>query len=91
LVGNNYRSASASVYDLDHRVGFHFEELNKLSPFILLTKDDIPSEDDFQICKSGNDLAEESIMKDLNHPNARVREMAHELLNDIHIATKSGS
>ena len=83
LVGNNYKSGAVCVYDLDRGVGYHFDQLNKLSPFLLLTKDDTPSEDDFLSCKGGNDLVDESIAKDLNHPNARVRAMTQELLNDI--------
>ena len=89
LVGNNNRSMATCVYDLNQHVGYHFDELNQMSPFLLLTKDDVPSEEDFQNCKGANDLVEKSLVKDLNHPNARVRDMAQELINDIRKASKS--
>jgi len=81
LVGTINKNMSVCVYDLNRKVGYHFDELNQLSPFLVLAKDDTPSEEDFKnVRDDAKDIDPETYRGDLKSSNARVREMAQELL-----------
>lgn len=70
-------------YDLDHHIDYKFYEMEELSPFVLLGKDDTPSEDDFKAIENSGDFGEAKLNKirgELSNPNPKVRSMAQRLL-----------
>lgn len=82
LVGHSGQRAFVG-YDLDSHIEYKFYDMYKLSPFILLGKDDEPSEDDFRGLESLNGFNEADFVifrRELKNPNPKVRSMAQRLL-----------
>jgi hypothetical protein len=90
LVGIPSSNRAYFGYDLEKNEMYSFadernaKDIRSLSPFLLLGKDDTPSEEDFMILKTTTEFGEPNldvIRLDLQNQNPKVREMAQALLN----------
>lgn len=93
LIGVSNGNRACFAYDLKKGISYSYgggdgkksENIQTLSPFLLIGKDDKPSEEDFNAYVENEtfDRAKLEVIKtELKNPNKRVREMAYRILRE---------